>query len=111
MLLNYCSKLLQKQCNKTGVAILAPPSPSLPNDLKFPGQVKQDCIKVCEKLALTSLAAELLVLDTCEVPGEMQSKYSGRAQYPKFKTKTLSDTRNISEYKSDLLFWWGGGGN
>ena len=62
---NRAKKLLQKHKRTNGVAILGQPCPQLDLDVKFQGNLKQDCIRSGEALALASLTAEMVVLDVC----------------------------------------------
>ena len=74
---NRAKKILQKQKRKTGVAILGKPNDALKQDPKFQGSLGKKCIQTGEQLALASLSAELLVLDTCQFPKNKQSQYTG----------------------------------
>ena len=42
-----------------------------------------------EKLALSSLATDLFVLDVAKIPRKEQHSFTGRGQYPQFKNKPL----------------------
>ena len=59
--------MLDKQKQKTGVAILGHPQRVLDTDPKFQGDIKSDCIKAGEQLALASLTAELLILKLANI--------------------------------------------
>ena len=104
---NRAKHKLQKQKKKTGVAILGKPVPCLENDPKFQGKMLQQSIKNGEDLALASLTAEFLLLDTCKVPLNLQYQYTGRAQYPKIKSKPMADLKSNNKYQCAHLLYWG----
>ena len=101
--------VLIKQKSKTGIGILGSPNEVLDNDVKFQGQLRAEQIHQGESLALAALATEFLVLDIIGINRKLQHHYTGRSQYPVFKTKPiLSKPRNdiCSEFEnSDLVFW------
>ena len=99
--------ILRKQYKRTGIAILGKPTHALLNDIKYQGSQKLDAIKAGEKLAQTSLAAELLVLDTCQIPRSQQNLYTGRSQFPKFKTRTLINSQPDNKFSCGHLTFWG----
>ena len=104
------SFLLNKQRKIKGVAILGNPSPALENDPKFQGQLQYDMIVSGEKLALASLATELLILKVANIPTADQPKYTGRGQYPKFQNKclispTVNKHRKLYSQCPNLVYW------
>jgi hypothetical protein len=61
-------RILKRQKAKTGVAILGKPALQLNNDIKFQGELKAQMISNGEYLAYSSLASEILILETLKIP-------------------------------------------
>ena len=98
--------ILNKHKSKTGVAILGSAMPELNDDPKFQGDLKLKCIEAGEKAAEASLASELCVLDIVGIPRCEQKQYTGRCQYPRFKTKSLVKANTSKEYTNSSLMYW-----
>ena len=81
--------ILKKQKQKTGIAILGSPLKELTENPISQGSLKQDSIFVGEDLAQKALTAEKIILLTAGIPTNKHFKYTGRAQFPQFKTKSL----------------------
>jgi hypothetical protein len=100
-------RVLSKQKLSSGIAIRGKPPKVLDNDCKFQGELKATSISNGEQLALSMLASEILVLSTVGIPSSSHHKYTGRAQFPQFKTKPIIQ-KNIVDYDPQchhLLFW------
>lgn len=80
--------MLNRQKNKTGVAILGRPQKTLETDPEFQGKDRADALVSGEQLASACLAAESLVLKFAEVIDIR--KYIGRGQHPKCKLQPIS---------------------
>ena len=80
------------------------PCKELAGDPKFQGELLNEQIHVGERVALTSLASELLILDVAGIPRRQQHKYTGRGQYPQFKLKPVLCESVSKASNGDLLF-------
>jgi len=98
-------QILFKQQQKTGIAILGRPQAVLMNDIKFQGELQKSQIKEGEKLALSALSSELLVLSVAETPIDERKLYTGRSQYPKFAKKPIIKTVKNDEFCPHLNYW------
>ena len=76
---------LNKQKQRTGVAILGKPSVELNKDNKYQGDFLIDSIRVGESLASQALSSEYLILLTLSIPREQWHSYIGRSQFPNLK--------------------------
>ena len=91
----HARKILSKQQNETGVAILNKPCGALCTDPKFQGSYRVESIRVGERLALASLAAEIHCLQLADIPPSLYCKYIGRGQYPKLFWKPNVSSKPI----------------
>ena len=105
MLLNEPVTYLQSRRKNTGVAILGKPTDCLVHDPKFQGPLREEQLKAGEHIAAASLASELLILDVGGVPRDIQHHYTGRGQYPSFKSKSLYKNNPESNICPNLLYW------
>ena len=80
---------LSKQKQWTGVGILGKPEQVLVDDPKCQSDTLKASIKAGEALALACLSSEYRVLQVAGIDRGSWHKYTGRAQYPKFKVKPL----------------------
>lgn len=76
-------KRLQKQYKRTGVMTLGSTSSGLASDAKFKRALKLQSIRDGEELAHASLAAERVVLDTCQSGVERAIGTQGEINIPK----------------------------
>ena len=104
----YATNKLNKQKQRTSVAILGKPTKELLLDPKFSEQFLFDSVAVGERFAQTALEAEYLVLLVCQLPSKEWKAYIGRSQYPKFAIKPVNkENKVISFYKDEDLTYWG----
>ncbi len=98
---------LKKQKDKTGVAILNKPSAALCTDPKFQGSYREESIRVGERLALASLAAEIHCLQLADITPSLYCKYIGRGQYPKFFWKPNVPKKPVEgKYVCEHTTYW-----
>ena len=99
--------MLNKQKRKTGVAILNKPCGALDTDPKYQGSYREESIRVGERLALASLAAELHVLQLAGIQSNLYYKHIGRGQYPKFAWKPVANKKPIvGKYVCEHASYW-----
>ncbi len=106
-LYKYARKIFSKHKAKTGVAILNKPCGALDTDPKFQGTYREESVRVGERLALASLAAEIHTLQLAGIESSFFNKYIGRGQYPRFMWKPVvskqpSDGKSVCKYAT---FW------
>ena len=102
------SGILKKQKQKTGIAILGSPLKELTDNPIFQGSLKQDSIFVGEDLAQKALTAEKIILLTAGIPTNKHFKYTGRAQFPQFKIKSLiKSTEEFEHLTCQHYPFWG----
>ncbi len=91
----YARKMLNNHKAKTGVAILNNPCGALDTDPKFQGMYREESIRLGERLALASLAAEIHVLQLAGIDPTLFHKCIGRDQYPRFMWKPIVSKQPI----------------
>ena len=92
--------------SKTGVAILGKPIDVLNDDIKYQGDFLSDSIQEGEKMALSALTSELLVLITARIPVRDRGRYLGRSQYPRFRTHSVCRANSGMRFSCEHLKFW-----